>query len=473
VLFLVEVGSNGPFGIFQRNAALMRRDFFGAFFSDEYLITKAVVILCASFFGAGAPLRAAALPLSLRSSMSWYTLGTFQEPVENSPLNPDNSVLGIQKYIGAMDFRPDLRLESNDFKMVARPQLKTSVSRTKVRGLEPAEHAKSVAVWNEVYGQLTASEMVLVSYGLQNYQWGAAELLNPSNQIFHETIDSKGILSPITGRNVARVNLTWTKNLSTVLMSETEQAKNAAEFRAEETFQTKALMKNEVNWNSGAEFFGVVFGAPEKGSPWLGEYFNFSLSEGLAIYGDASQHRQSSVWHPVTESSAQVPTQKVVQLRQSKLHDNATYTTGVIGLRYSFVSGSDLRLEYLGNGEGWTKSENESAMLALDTTNALQMSDYKTNLSRVLKPGLEYRGQRYAMISLRIPDAIYLKDLVLYGRAMRSLSDFGSRYYGTVEYGFGQASTLILAVLVGDGPEHSDLRGVVSTSITAGLREDF
>ena len=437
----------------------------------EILLKSLLVILV--LWGIGSKALAAGQPLSVRSSLSWYTLGTFVEPVKETSLNPKNQALAIPQKQASTDLRPNLKIEGGDVQLVARPQIKIVVAKTKMDNVESAEHPKSSAVWNEAYGQYTASDRVLVSYGVQNFQWGSAELLNPSNMIFHENVDSKGILSPVVGRNLARINLTWQKNLSTVVMTETEATKNAGEFRAEETFETRSLVKNEVSWRDGSDFLGVVFGAPEVGSPWVGEYFNISLFDGLSFYGDASHHKQSAAWYPVFEPSAQIPSQKVVQLRQSKLHDKVTYTTAVAGLRYSFVGGSDFRLEYLSHNAGWSKVENENAMQALDTTKSLQLSDYKNNLKRSLRPGLEFRGQKYAMISLRLPDAFNIKDLVVYGRALRSLADLSEKYFGTIEYAFGTSSTLIFQGLTTMGEKDTDLRGVVAASLTAGLRQDF
>ncbi len=419
------------------------------------------------------PAKSEADPVTIRTSMSWFTTATMQSPVPDSPLNPDNSVAGIESQIGTIDIRPNLKLDSGNFQIVARPQLKTSTAKSTVNKTESSEHPRSSGRWTEAYGVLTASNKVLVSYGLQNYQWGAAESLNPSNRIFHETIDSKGVMSVVQGRQIARANLSWTKNLTTILMSETDQVNDINAFRAEETFQTRSLMKHEVNWNSGADYLGVVYGAPEKGSPWIGGYFNLSLFDGLTLYGDASQQRSSEAWYPVLETSSLVSTQKVVQLRQSKLYDQKTYTIAVGGLRYSFEGGSDLRFEYLANSAGWTKDDNKNASIALDTTRNLQLTDYKTNLKRALLPGLEYRGQKYALISLRVPDALTFKDLTLYARAMRSLNDFSSIYYGSLEYGFWSASTLIVSAFMSQGSAETDLRGIVASSVTGGLRQDF
>jgi hypothetical protein len=410
--------------------------------------------------------------LKFRGGLAWYTYATAQQPETNSPLNPDNKILGLETKSATLDFRPNLRLDSGQFQLIGRPQFKTTASRHKVATEEPVEHPSSTSTWLEAYGVMNASDRVIISYGLQNYQWGAAESLNPSNRIFHENLDSKGLLAPSRGRHIARVNLTWTKFFTTVLMSETSENEDLAPFRAEETFQSRALMKHEVNWNSGSDYLGLVYGAPELGSPWIGEYFNITLLDGLALYGDASQQRNSEAWYPVIESSG-VPGQQIIRMKQSRAHDGKVYQLAVGGLRYSFEGGSDLRFEYLANSAGWNIDDNVNAKAALDTKSQIQLPDYKTNLRRVARPGLEYRGQRYGMVSLRVPDALTFKDLTLYGRYMRSLQDYSTSVYGSVEYGFGSASTLLISGVGTRGAPESDLRGVIASSYSAGLRQDF
>jgi hypothetical protein len=411
--------------------------------------------------------------LSVRSSMSWYTYGSVLQPVEDSPVNPDNTVLQLDDQTGGIDIRPDIRAMSGALKLIARPQLKMQVSKAIVGGKDRPERPKSSGRWIESYGLLTASDKVQVSFGLQNYQWGAAESLNPSNRIFHENIDGKGLLYTVEGRNLGRVNISWTKRINTVLMSETEKAKDTSLFRAEETFQTKALMKHEINWNNGADYIGVVYGAPETGDSWFGEYFNLSLFDGLSFYVDAAHQKNSEAWYPVLEASAQAPNQQVVQLRQSKIGDGKFYTLAVAGLRYSFEGGSDLRFEYIANDAGWSKEESQRAVLALNLKSPLQVADYSKNLQRILKPGLEYRGKSFALLSWRIPDVFDVKDFVVYVRTLRSVIDGSATYYGSTEYSFGSASTLIFSAYSTQGSTDSDLRGVASSVITAGLRQDF
>ena len=114
------------------------------------------------------PAKSEADPVTIRTSMSWFTTATMQSPVPDSPLNPDNSVAGIESQIGTIDIRPNLKLDSGNFQIVARPQLKTSTAKSTVNKTESSEHPRSSGRWTEAYGVLTASNKVLVSYGLQN-----------------------------------------------------------------------------------------------------------------------------------------------------------------------------------------------------------------------------------------------------------------------------------------------------------------
>ncbi len=432
---------------------------------------KANILISVGFFSLSSVV-IADNEVKIKPSMRWYTTGSWQAPAE-SRLNPDNTILAIPDRIGAIDLRPSIKADSGAFQLIARPQLRTAVSAAKIGEKHKTEHPKSTALWLEAYGNWNASDQVLVSYGRQNYQWGAAESVNPSNRIFHETIESKDLLYTIQGRNIARVNITWFKNFSTVLMSETEQVKEVPVYQAEELFQSKSLMKHEFSWNSGADYIGIVYGAAETDGPWLGEYVNTNLFWGLSVYADASHQRQAKAWYPVTETSTQSPKATVVQLRQSKIDNDHVQTLAVGGLRYSFENGSDLRMEYILNTAGWSKDENELAMNSIDSNRPLQLADIKTNALRFYKPGLEYRGQRYGLISLRVPDLFTIKDLTLYLRHLRSLQDASSSNYTSIEYSIGDTSTLILSGLGTTGEPDQELRGFVSRSVLAGVRQDF
>ncbi len=409
---------------------------------------------------------------ALKPSMQLYISASAQR-LSESKLNPENTVFKLEDRQASLDVRPSLKLDDGQFQLIARPQLKSALSSSTIDKKRQTEHSKSTAKWLEAYGNWNASDKVLVSYGVQNYQWGAAETINPSNRIMHETVDAKGILQASQGKNIMRLNVTWLKNLTSVFLAETEPVKDAAVFQAEEVFESKSLMKHEVSWNSGADYIGLVYGAGEVSHPWAGEYFNLSLFEGLTLYTDVSHQKGSKAWYPVEQDQTAIPNAKSVNLIQSKLDDSKVYTFGVGGFRYSFEGGSDFRLEYVFNNAGWNKEETELGLKSIDSSRPLQLSNLKVNATRWMKPGLEYRGQKYGLVSMRLPDFTNIKDLTWYVRYMRSMQDKSDTGYSSIEYSFGDSSTLFATVLASRGEEDAELKSLIASNATIGIRQDF
>jgi hypothetical protein len=409
--------------------------------------------------------------VNFRASMQWFTVGSKQS-IAPSSLNPENKVLKIEDKNLQIDLRPNLKVEVDKLQFIARPQFQHKLYSKEFDQFRSSEKSKSEFQWLEAYGTWTASDKIMISHGIHNYQWGAAESLNPSNRIFHETVGSKSLLYSVPGRNLTRINMTWSQNLSSVFMSETSSRDETATYQAEEVFETSALLKNEFSWNSGADYFGVVLGSSESRSAWVGEYANFGLFDGLSFYIDASHQKSSWAWYPVEEQTV-LPGATVVSLKQAKVSNRKIYSLAVGGLRYSFEGGSDLRLEYVYNDAGWSKKDTELGLRAIDATIAVQLPEWSKNAARWAQPGLEFRGQKYALISFRTTDLFNLKDLTFYLRSLRSLQDHSSSQYSSLEYGFFDASTALAGYLFTTGPQDSELKGYVSSSFMAGVRQDF
>jgi len=415
--------------------------------------------------------------VTTRMSLQWFTVAGGQDLAESS-FNPGNAYARLAEGTGIVDLRPNLKVIHPRWQLLAKPQARfdaTSVRYDQAPYQTPSDRQHKIEYdsnyeWLELYGAWTLSDDILFSYGKQNYQWGAAETLNPSNRIFHESITNKNLLYTVKGKRLMRVNLSWSKDVTSVLILEpTEEYKDDI-YRAEETFEPKLLLKNEIAWNSGADYVGVVLGSGP--SSWVGEYFNFSLTDGLSFYGDASHEKGSRAWYPVKEQTLQQGVVEVVNLRQSKDND-VIYTLGVAGLRYSFEGGSDIRMEYVANTAGWSKDEMQLGVQALDWKRQEQLRFLQTNSQRWFRPGLEFRGQRYGMVSLRMVDLFNVKDLTFYVRGLHSLTDKSESYYGSMEYAVGDSTTLLLSGFGTRGEADQDLRGLVASSVLGGVRQDF
>lgn len=413
---------------------------------------RLAVLLCglASFDA-----RAADEALSFRGSATWlnaYVHGT----VVDDPRNPDNQALELASDRFVSQLRPSLKLVSSSLQIIARPRLTFETAKATVAQSKQPYQGHSSNIWSEAFAQWTMSETATLAIGRQNFQWGAAESLSPSNRLIHESVENRSIIYEVTGHNLARLNLSLGKSWSTILIGEYEENKDLRPFAAGDTFQSAGLMKNEVNWNSGADYLGVVIGGRDKGQPWVGEYANITVGwiDGLSIYADARHEKGSDAWHPVDQGPATV----YEQLNKGK---SRVYSLSVSGLKYDFEGGNTLRVEYVYNDAGYDKTE-----AAVVTRPQLIMT--RENFERSLTPGLELPGRRYGFFSAYIPDFFGLDDLVIYLRTLYALTDRSHSSYGSVEYALKDAGTLLAAVAV--SPRKGELRGFTSPTYTVGYK---
>jgi hypothetical protein len=424
-------------------------------------------VLAAALALSAAPALAADEPLSFRGGLTWINAFVWGQTLDD-PRNPDNLVVR-QPHDGLVsDLRPNLKVVSNSLQLIARPRITYTIDRAEIGDdLEPYR-AHSDTGWSEAFAQWTLSEAVTLAYGKQSYQWGAAESLSPSNRMFHETVQARNELYDVRGKNVARVNLSLGKRLSAVLMSETEEDPDAPVFRAEEEFQTTSLAKLEVNWNNGADYFGVVGGAREHGAPWVGEYVSWTLPfwDAVAVYADASHQRGSDAWYPVQ-------TGPVVTFDQARKDEDKVETIAVGGAKYDFENGNTIRVEYVLNEPGWTKDERQLSNHAFYSLAPEQLAVREQNLPRALNPGLELPGRRYAFLSLRLPSVFSIQDLTAYARALQALSDRTTSAYGSVEYAVGDAGAVLLSAAATNGEKAGELRGLTSPSYLAGYKHQW
>ncbi len=97
----------------------------------------------------------------------------------------------------------------------------------------------------------------------------------------------------------------------------------------------------------------------------------------------------------------------------------------------------------------------------------------KQNAQAAQQNGLAFPGQRYQMISLRVPNAFDINDWSLYGRTLVSIQDQSSSSYASSETAIGDAGLFFVTVFSSTGEERSELRGLVSRMITMGYKQTF
>ena len=374
--------------------------------------------------------------LSFRGNMTWINAYIHLVPEKDTRLNEENSVLKLPQNTVISDVRPNLKISSSEFQIIVRPKIVAEVRQTKVGDKTDDAKGKVKSTVNEAFLNWTASNIVTFAYGRQSYQWGAAETINPSNRLFHDTSQNRNALYEIVGKDIARVNFTFGRSFSTVIMTEFQQNKDETSFVAEEDFASTGLIKSEVSWSGGTDYAGIVVGGRENESGWVGEYFNQAVPfvDGLFLYGDASHQRGGRAWYPVQSKEIPNAVPSTVQMQQTLRDESKSQTLAAGGLKFDFVNGTIWRAEYVYNDAGYSTEQLKLFYTGLGDKNPAQLVHYESNLTRFSANGLEFTGKRYAYMSLHVPDFFKIRDLTFFTRILRSVGDDSINGYGIFEY---------------------------------------
>jgi hypothetical protein len=391
--------------------------------------------------------------ITYRLNVDWLNAARVTSPAEGD-LNPSNARLFVPQRFGQTELRANLRVEfGSRAQLIVRPRVRAFASRASASGFPDRDAQDADADWTEAYFSWMPVDAVSVTYGLQNFQWGPAELLSPSNRIFHETGLFRDPIYYVPGRHLLRVNLSAGNQWSVVVLSELG-ATDQETFRAGETFARQAVAKIEYTTGSGASYAGVTAGATEGVPPWFGGYGMFGISAGLSVYADASLTRGSQAWYPVLRGAFPtfVPRDEGAGWR----------ALAVLGARYTFERGDDFRVEWLLNDSGWSRDD-----LRLGLT-AAQVAPSPEAFAPYLAPGLEFVGRRLVLLSLRTPDLPPAKHVQIQARYLQSFTDTSRVFFATGSYEATDALVLFASGTVTGGPPEGESSRLVRASLVLG-----
>lgn len=326
-------------------------------------------------------------------------------------INPGNQILQLPSEAFAADIRAEVKWRDDRNQIVLRPRYQAEKSRIVTTGLETE---KNESDWNvtDAFWETQVSDDFTLTSGLQVYQWGPAELINPSNPIFHFTSRQKSFGYKEKGKALIRANSTFGRSDSLVVILE-PVSNNEAPW-TEGDFVPKAAIKYEHQVDDSASQIGVVAGQEEKENAFFGTYFNWQLSEAVSFYADGKTTRKEIGYKPVAKG--------VFSDLEHPVSAKQWPVLAVGGLRWE--GDYDLRLEYIYNSAGY--SEEEWQYVLNSVGNPLN-PNYSSNLERFQKPGLELPGRQYVYFSYRVTEPFQVKDLSLYLRDLYSLQDFSSQ----------------------------------------------
>ncbi len=354
-------------------------------------------------------------PWSPRTSFEWVN-GVLAREVQESSINPGNRVVELESVVLKSDFRADLQLRYlSRGKFVFRPRALINGSQIRYSDTEmTVQKTKVQPDLTEAFADWSLTDHISWTLGLQNYQWGPAELAGPSNPIFHFSTAQKSLLFKDKGRVLNRVNFSVGEAFSAVYLQEIADNQQAF-WIADRSFEMKTLVKLELrSVKNASRYIGLVYGQEEAQKYFSGAYFNFSFSDEISVYVDGKQSSGSLAYRPV-EVAPQV---YVMNTSSEYLLKPQQYVIG--GFRWQ--GRWDLRLEYLYNSAGLSKEEIPKAVDSTKSSNPFALF----NLNRLARNGNEVIGKQYAYLSIRFPDLGKKRDANVYLRCFYSLQDESS-----------------------------------------------
>lgn len=409
------------------------------------------VVLCLGF---------TAQAQEFRWDVEWYNSVQGLERNQDSLIDPTGRRLATPQ----ARFETDLRLNTkytwkNGTRFVFRPRFVGDFNQYQY--LSPEETTTSSdfkASVPEVYLEGDATRRLTLAAGLQNYQWGPAEFISPTNPFFHFHPDQRAYNYKEDGRALLRMN--WSPNSRWNVIAIAEPVNNGTSFWIyEQEFKPKGVVKIEVRGKNSLNYAGIDGGVIDDQIPFFGEYFNFELVEGFSAYLDARHSHGCAQYKPDVSPDGLFD---MVYVRNTEVW-NSLLVTGV-----RWEGSVDLRLEYVYNSYGLDSFDMQAAFLS-----ALpQHPRGDENLKRLLGSGMELLGQHYAYLSLRIPD-LWVQNNNLSFRYVQSLMDQSSSLQTALDTAIGDAWTLWAELNVSFGDNTQELSALEKGSGMLGIKWNF
>ncbi len=354
------------------------------------------------------PLIASAQNFEFAFSYEAYLFGE-QRDYADSVLNLGNEVLKVPETAGFLDQRAEFKWLINDAKIIFRPRIVSYQQNYKTEQTlkEETQSDADINLTDAFYEQYI-TDRIFTTVGLQVYQWGPAEVLNPSNPFFHFNTNQRSIVYKEKGKALVRLNWNAKADNNFVFMVE-PVANNETHWIAEEKFKPQVAAKFEMAWTGTRNFLGFVAGIPDNADFFIGEYFQYEFIEGFSIYADAKHSVNAFFYEPQTQG--------LFQRMLPRNQDGSVSTLAVGGLRYEDTF--DARLEYIYNSAGYDQMTFDSALIGNSQISPFLIE----NIKRFQLSGLELLSQNYVYFSVRKTDPFGIKDLSLFFRSLTSLMD--------------------------------------------------
>ncbi|MBX3041335.1 MAG: hypothetical protein KF789_11570 [Bdellovibrionaceae bacterium] len=382
--------------------------------------------------------------------------------VDDSAANPGNRGAAVPDSLLIMEIRPEFhyRTESS-LEFVLRSRHLGSYHETRLAG--PDEHRSGVdgdSDLSDAFLGWGVTDTLSTTIGLQNYQWGPAEIASPSNVFFHFNNDQRSYYYKEKGRVLARVNWTPRPDWSFILIYEPMDNRQP-NWVYDREFKPQSAFKIEKQFENPANSVALVAGNMEGRSDYVGEHFNWSPVEGYSLYADLRHQRNETHYKPVAALG------NFVHLTDTQAAEGNWATLAVVGFR--FEGRTDFRQEFIYNQSGYDKDQWTQV-----NRSVTELSPYLlSNLSAFSQPGLELRSRSYSYTSIRIPDLGPRDTISVSARVLASLIQDSGALQLNYEQNLNDEMVLSAETTNFFGQKNTEFRLLKDHQYSIGLKYSF
>lgn len=386
----------------------------------------------------------------------------------DSTQNPQNGFLKLYRYSYEVNLRPDFFITLPHLKGMLKPRL-NSYYRTLEDGvLKGKSDDQTEGFINEwrLQGELTPS--FFLSYGKEKLLWGSALFANPSNPFFKDNEKKSNSKIELKGKNFIR--LVYIPN-NAMTISFIGNVRKDDDTAAQEQFKRAYAVKMDV---TGKDYLiGLIGSRKETESIRLGGYGQWTLSDPMFIYYDATATRGTNALYPELSVGNPLGYEFVEKYKD----ENSIFATALVGVSYTLLDGSTFNLEYLHNSSGYNSDEASRYLLLRQRAsehffdnNALSSISAKV-LLEANDPGLLFLRKNYAMVQYMKKEIKDVLDIIL--RYTYNLDDGSGSLVSVLEWGVSDNVKFFNINNINMGGQNADFRSIIERSFMFGIEYSY
>ena len=366
-----------------------------------------------------------------------YAYATQSRPDETTPLNRGNRVARLAEHSQVAEWRLNLKAESADWRITARPILHAE----RVRNDFADEHADDayLSQWQIRY---RLNEQWHLAGGRDLLNWGPAQFRSPSSPFYFDNGRSDP-LAELSGIDVLK--LSWTPDLkrNVTFARIVDSGHQPADH---DPNRDSWLLKVEQR-NDSMTYGLIVHDAPKR-PIFFGVFAQATVSDALLVYGEANSSARPYAL-TITDSSP---------LPFGVADHSSRKTTTLLGASYTFENGQSLAVEALHNGHGYTGRQESAYFRQAEQTPGLMLG---------YAPSLLGRDYLHAVWQSNTMDEHGFWRLM----ASHNLKDRSTElaFYG--EWVVASRVTAFVIAMATSGPRHSEWgAGLLDNRVSMGVK---